>query len=590
MSHDQESRRSVLFKWGLSALALTASQRARGWPAHHAVTSGQPSEEQEGGAGTARAMDFGVASGDPSATAVTLWCRLPQSIACQTGPSEELTLKWQVWVVEAATSLEHRLAAERLREALTSGKKAHDGRMSCVQEGQTTTSPERDFTAHVRAQDLAPGLRYLYFFYMDSQWRSNIGLARTLPHPEESPAEMRFAYLSCQMYSAGFDTAYQALCADPVDYCIHLGDSIYESVGRWNFLIQVRPQPQGTASTLEDYRALHRQALGDPWYREARRLHTFICVPDDHEVANNYSGTDPAYAELQSMGIRAYLDYMPMMGATTADKRLVIPWRQYRMGRLASLLLLNERQWRVSPLQAEQNATEPTLLGEAQRTWLLEQLTQASSPRSGGSDSVSGTSWNVILSETMMMPFSFPRRPRELLESTLDGVFPFSLFADESIEPLGLTNTSDSWQGVPKERQVVLEHLAHLGQANTLVWTGDVHNLVAGQIRLNSAGNSARPVAYEVTTGSISSPGVAEIFRLGTHRLIETHARRINPHIDHLNLKDHMVLICTLTPTHARFESRCPATVRKPSSPWAIVDDITVARGNLQGRVGSPQR
>jgi alkaline phosphatase D len=500
---------------------------------------------------------YGVASGDPSESAVTLWCRLPDAILNDVGNVGEI--EW--WIAETCGNT-HQIVAS----------------------GLSLATQDNDYTVHVRPAELRPDTNYFYGFRIGDLWQSDWGNARTLPAAMSAVERLRLAYFCCQLYGTGYYTAYQALCDTQVDFCVHLGDSVYESIGPLQKFFAVRPEPEGTAESLCDYRALHRRALGDPWYREARRRFTWICIPDDHEVANDYAGTVPATFLRQQSGIQAYLDYMPIQGAqieSDVGPIPVVPYRSYRCGQLATLYALNERQFRVQSSAVHANGEQPdpapTILGASQMGWLLDQLSQSVGKPSEHRGS---TLWNILLSETLMMPFRTINKPKHFATSALEHMLPLNPFQkpEEHLGTAGYPNTNDAWDGYSLDRQAIVDCLAAAGLRNTLVFTGDIHNMYAGQL-LDSAG---KPVAVEVTTGSISSPGIGDIFHFGAHKIVESLTAVSNPHMKAFNLKDHMVMICTLTPDGAEFESHCPATILQPASRHSIKNRLKVRRGLLE--------
>jgi alkaline phosphatase D len=550
-------KRRTLIKGISSAGLLAASVRAYARPLSGDLAEvakerikGLPPDPFEGSI-------YGVASGDPSESAVTLWCRLPDAIINDVGNVGEI--EW--WIAETCGNT-HQIIAS----------------------GLTLASQDNDYTVHVRPAELRPDTNYFYGFRIGDLWQSDWGNARTLPAAMSAVERLRLAYFCCQLYGTGYYTAYQALCETQVDFCIHLGDSIYESVGPLQKLVAVRPEPEGTAESLSDYRTLHRRALSDPWYREARRRYTWICIPDDHEVANDYAGTLPATFLRQQSGIQAYLDYMPIQGAqieSAVGPIPVVPYRSYRCGQLATLYALNERQFRVQNsgehTRDERLNSEGTMLGSAQMEWLLGRLSE-----SGGkpSDDPGATQWNILLSETLMMPFRTIKKPNHFGKSPLESMLPLDPFQkhEQQVGTAGYPNTNDAWDGYAADRRAIVECLAAKGLRNTLVFTGDIHNMYAGQL-LDSTG---APVAAEVTTGSISSLGIGDIFLFGAHKIVEALTALSNPHMKAFNLKDHMVMICTLTPEGAEFESHCPATILQPRSSHSVKDRLKVRRGFLE--------
>ena len=66
----------------------------------------------------------------------------------------------------------------------------------------------------------------------------------------------------------------------------------------------------------------------------------------------------------------------------------------------------------------------------------------------------------------------------------------------------------DSWQGYPRERHELLQHLRRKKIEDVVFVTGDIHTFVAGDVRVDN--DDKKPVATEFVGGSISSPGLGE--------------------------------------------------------------------------------
>jgi alkaline phosphatase D len=121
-----------------------------------------------------------------------------------------------------------------------------------------------------------------------------------------------------------------------------------------------------TAETLEQFRDKHR------YQRGATALQRFLSVMpvyvtwDDHEVRNNFSGP---HEPLMSIGQQAMLEYWPIAVPAQEPTRL---YRRFQWGRSAELFLLDTRQYRNR--NADRDGQAKTMLGQAQREWLIEGL------------------------------------------------------------------------------------------------------------------------------------------------------------------------------------------------------------------------
>lgn len=502
--------------------------------------------------------ECGVASGDPASDAITLWTRVPLAARKQAlGNSvvahgagarfEAMEVRW--WVAEVSP-------------------KGSQGE-AVVRMGVSLTSSLQDWTVKVRVEGLEANARYRYGFETAAGWKSVEGFTRTLPHDTENVASLTFAYMSCQFYGAGFYNVYEALAGDSeVDFCVHLGDSIYENVSALQARFQVRPEPVGEAFTLEQYRARYLLTLRDPWYREVRRRFAWIVLPDDHEVFNDYAGTvvdtDPVASLRKTQALQAYFEFMPL-----DDGLFPRLHRSFRFGTLVTLFALDERQYRdgavceskpLKTLCEDANDKNRSLLGAEQKAWIKQNL------------SASETRWNVLLSEVMMMPQKVIQRPPRIEKSPREKELPRPLFVQD------LYLTLDSFDGYPAERAELSEFLASHEKRNTLVWTGDIHNCYAGHV-LSSCGT---PVAFEMSTGSVSSVGVGDLFRFHTARILEERFLRANPHMVYVDLRHHMYVRVRLEHERAFYETICVDTILRRRHVAFCGHQASVLHGTLE--------
>ncbi len=204
-----------------------------------------------------------VASGDPQPDGIVLWTRIRS--------------------LGAGTTVAYEIA----RDATFKNP---------VLRGKAETGAKRDNTVKVQISDrpeLRPFETYYYRFIYNG-YASLTGRFKTLPAPNSSPDRVRFGYISCQDYTNGFYNALAYLAEENVDFIVHLGDYIYETVDESSFQgAQVRTielpnsGTAGEADTLTDYRFLYKKYRSD---KNLQRVHeNFACITiwDDHEFAND---------------------------------------------------------------------------------------------------------------------------------------------------------------------------------------------------------------------------------------------------------------------------------------------------------------
>lgn len=335
----RSTRRELLGAAGVSlaGLALTT-------PAHARLISGTR------GVGPGAFLD-GVASGEPSSTAVTFWGRL---------------------------------TTDRPRSAARLIVGADPDLSRVVATAQVPTSSGVDHTLKARVGDLAPDTHYWYA-WQSRDGLSPIGRTKTAADPL-SGKRVTVGFSSCQRYPDGFFNAHKdAAAREDLDIYAFLGDYTYEydesddpnGLGR----------PDGASTDLTTYRTKLRYYRADPYLRELHRLHPVVHVWDDHEVADNYTDADPAPSTFQrTSGYRASFEWMPRLSVPGDRYRL---YRALRLGRHAELLMLDERQYR------DPGNPGTTILGRTQLDWAKAAL------------SASGASWKLVGNPVMLAVLGF---------------------------------------------------------------------------------------------------------------------------------------------------------------------------------------
>jgi len=362
-------------------------------------------------------------------------------------------------------------------------------------------SPDSDGCAKVLAEGLAPGGTYWYRFLADGGVSSPVGRTRTTAAARTTPGAVRFAVGSCQSYAAGYYPAWRAVSQLDLDAVIHLGDYIYESTGGGP-LGGVREDPLGTVRDLDGYRAKYRLYRSDPDLRAAHAAHPWAVIWDDHEFVDNFHRTTILeQPERSAAAFRAWWEYQPVW---PVDGNRI--HRRARWGDLVELTLLDTRQYRDpqpvdrrgdeirlgSTLDADLRVVhhaDRTILGPAQRDWLLDGLGAAQS------DAIT---WKVIANQVMISPI----RPVDLDE-------PLLRLADPDLpRNAGVYINFDDWDGYQADRNRLTEHLHTNRIDNVAVVTGDIHSFWQSPLLLDVDQPRSPAVAQEFVCGSISSRGV----------------------------------------------------------------------------------
>ena len=515
-------------------------------------------------------FNHGVASGDPRPDGVVIWTRVtPTDPAVRT-----VRVDWSVW-----------------RDGDTAAS---------VASGTVEAGPDRDFTVKVPVSGLQPGVEYRYAFTA-GETRSTHGRARTLP--EGPTPEVVLAVASCQLYPGGLFNAWDAVSKlERVDAVIHLGDYIYEygaepddygmaSGARLNRT----PQPPHEIVSLADYRTRHAQYKSDPDLQAAHARAPFICVWDDHEVANDAwtEGAEnhtPAaegdYATRKAAALKAWFEWMPIRepaGGLTPEAI----YRSFDFGDLASLLMVETRllargeQLRyqtdmpvvdgrpdVAAFEARRNDTARDLLGDSQRHWIRSTL---------DASRASGKPWQVIGNQVVMASVQGPdittmASPPQIagLLATLPAAVRDQVRQSIELFKLGVPFNLDSWDGYPAGRERLYAAFAEAG-VQPIVLAGDSHAFWVDDLK--DAAGARRGVEFGTSAISSPSPGDA-VPRLPLGAAL----MQANEEVVFCDQSAKGYVLLTLTPDQAKAELRTVSTIFAKPYEAGVLKTFTVAK------------
>ena len=418
----------------------------------------------------------GVASGDPTAHEVVIWTRI-------SGITDPLVaVRWTVATDPALTDV--------------------------VVQGTAASSAAVDWTVHVDVPGLAAGTTYYYGFTVGHE-HSVVGRTRTLP--DADVAQLRFAFVSCAKFNAGFFNVYARIAErTDIDFVLHLGDYIYEAsntppknqtpgadIGR--------PfDPLGECRTVDDYRRRYAQYRLDPDVQAMHAAHPMIASLDDHEFAdgawrggsdNHDEDRDGPWAQRRSAAFRVRWEWLPARLPDPTNPERV--HRSIRIGDLAELFLMDYRSRRDKTVAGpEMYDPSRTALGPEQKAWLIEGITNCDARwRLIGNPSPFAQTWQPGLGEALHRPM----RALKFMHATEDAV-------DE-----------DQWDGYPAERDELLDAIEAAGVGRSIVLAGDLHVSLA--IELTHPNDpwpveSRAPFVVEVVTTSITSQNLDEKLHL----------------------------------------------------------------------------
>lgn len=293
----------------------------------------------------------GVASADPTASAVLLWTRVEPA----PGQMTPITLDWELASDPSFTQI--------------------------VANGSADALPANDWTLTVEATGLLPDHRYWYRFEDPAGKHSLVGRTRTMP--DSTSPHIRLAVASCSSTYSGYFNGYRDIGQhDDINLVVHLGDYIYDYPDP-DELFRV-PTPMPTQPTnLTEWRVNHRYLLLDPDLRLARSKHPFTVIWDNHDV----------YASPQDAQ-KAFHEYVPVRLEDPLQPSRI--YRKLSLGPLAELIMIDVTTLR--DIDTLPNG-DLSLLGTEQWTWLNDQLANSTTP------------WRVIGNERMVGEFSLNGLP-----------------------------------------------------------------------------------------------------------------------------------------------------------------------------------
>ena len=454
----------------------------------------------------------GVASFDPSQNGIILWTRYTPA-ANEVDP---------VVILDVATD---------------------NGFSSVVASETVTVDSNSDFTVYVDVAGLQSNTTYYYRFRSEvANITSVTGQTKTLPANGEA-TQVKMAVVSCSNYQAGYFNVYGAIAASDADVVVHMGDYIYEyAAGGYGSVDGVDRDhlPDAECIELDDYRTRYRQYRSDEQLQEVHRLKPFICVWDDHEIANdayatgaeNHQEDEGDFEERKANALQAWHEYLP--ARVTENSKI---YRSFDFGGLAHLMMLDTRivgrdqqldygnyfdamgNLDAAALAADWLNPDRTILGTEQKTWLMNEI------------ATSTATWQVLGSQVLMGKIQLPAElltpiaqlaagntsddvlaQYTLLVTELSTIKLRILAGDPTVTAIErarvetvLPYNLDAWDGYPVEREAIF---ASAAGKNLVTFAGDTHN--AWHTNLTDAG--ANKVGVEFATASVSSPGLEGLF------------------------------------------------------------------------------
>ncbi len=472
---------------------------------------------------TADPFTLGVASGDPLPGSVILWTRLAPEPLDRSGAggmgADDVAVAWEVAADEAFDEV--------------------------VASGTEVAGAEFGHSVHVDVDGLDPDSWYWYRFRI-GEFTSPAGRTRTTPADDATVDELRFAFASCQLRTAGHWTSYDHIIDDEPDLVVFLGDYIYEYPGGTGPL---RVPLDAEPADLADYRVLYAGYKSDAKLQAAHAAAPWVVTWDDHEVENNHAAGVPedvadaaTFDARRRAAYQAYWEHLPLRLEPPADDGSLELYRSVRWGSLAMFLVLDGRQYRSDQVCGDTIPTSAsscpelgdethTMLGTEQERWLNDEL--------GSAD----TTWKVLAQQTVMKAL---------------------VLGD-------LVLNVDQWDGYPAARRRLLRSIADQEVENVVVLTGDIHAAGAADLRLPDAGTTGAIVAHELVGTSISSPGLGAA--------LASAIDLTSMGLAYANFADHGYVRCTVTPDRWHADFVVVDTVDRPTAEASVDASVEVLAG-----------
>ncbi|WP_324671537.1 alkaline phosphatase D family protein [Hymenobacter sp. GOD-10R] len=483
----------------------------------------------------------GVASFDPSQSSVIIWSRYTPLLT----EAGDTAIRWEL--------------ADNSSFA------------PVLKSGSLMAGAATDYTISSDVTGLVANKKYYYRFQSElSQAKSVVGETHTLPTAGQV-SSMKLAVVSCSNYQAGFFNVYGAVAESDADVVVHLGDYIYE-YGRGEYgsnpataALNRGHLPTVEVISVQDYRTRYKQYRSDKQLQKAHQRKPFICVWDDHELANdayidgaeNHQPNEGDFQQRKKNAQQVWHEYLP---ARVASRDKI--FRSFDLGGLANLLMLDTRMlgrdkqlsysdyfgpgnvFNAPAFAAAWLNPNRSMLGAEQRAWLATSL--------AGSQA----KWQVLGSQVLMGKMYIPAELLSLIAQLASGGATPALLAqytavstqliaiktriqqgDPTVTPAErarvetvLPYNLDAWDGYPAEREKLY---AAANGKKLISLAGDTHNAWYNDLR----DASGRKVGAEFACASVSSPGFEALFG-GNTAAAQGFAQSTELLIDDLNYLD----------------------------------------------------
>ncbi|HAF77159.1 MAG TPA: alkaline phosphatase, partial [Maribacter sp.] len=445
---------------------------------------------------TVQNFSYGVASFDPSNSGVIIWTRY-------TTANVEI-----IWEVSTQSDFS-----------------------SILRTGKITTETSRDNTLAIELTELEADQK-LYYRFISTSDNSISVVGETITLPTDA-TQAKLAVCSCSNYQAGLFNAYDAMANSDADIIVHLGDYFYEYGARGygstaeNAFLNRSHEPEGEIISLDDYRTRYKQYRSDTSLQLAHQKKPFICVWDDHEIANDTykegaenhdEATEGSFEVRKQNALQAYSEFLPFSRISADDNSLI--YRSVNIGNLVNLVLMDTRligrdkQLSITDyftatgfdavaFQTALSDPNRSILGAEQRDWVISEINGSTAKwQVLGQQVLMGKMYVPIELLTAFESDNFATILTELVTIKLRVLNNDPTLTDEEIARVTsvIPYNLDAWDGYPIDRETIYNAL---NGKKIVTLAGDTHN--AWQNTLTA--ENGTEVGIELATSSVSSPG-----------------------------------------------------------------------------------
>ena len=465
----------------------------------------------DGDSGATHTFPLGVASGDPKESSAVFWTRCLSSADADSVPLR----------LEVSTS---------------------SGFETTIAKVELAATRQFDYTVRAKVTGLQPGTRYHYRFVAGAT-TSATGTAKTAPAGTSNPAQCRFAWMTCQDWSINHWAALDLIAAEDLDFVVHLGDYIYETVGASFQSGAAEPAhtritlPNGLqrgggesgiyANSLDDSRPLSRTYRSDARLQTLHAKFPMIAIWDDHEFSDDcwqdhqtYDNANKQETSRRRNATQAWAEYMPIdFGDVSFDLAKagydnIRIYRDFKFGTLMHLVMTDQRLFRDDHVVSEETLALWTghdrvagndAIGARYSVPmpLLQQFELIDSTNLQRSPSILGTTQTQWWKDTMKNSTASWKVWGN--EVTLNRMWIDLRQAAPAPYNYQYVVNADAWDGYPAHRAELMGFLKNQQIRNVVAITGDLHAFQCGTIRDNPDPAVGTPVAVDFVAAGISS-------------------------------------------------------------------------------------